>query len=836
MVHEGVHIAELVTGIVILMLVAAATTVASKRVNRLPLTIALVFVGIGIAALAKHLPFLQPVSNFHLTAEVVLFVFIPTLIFESAFNLNARQVARNIWPILTLAVPGLLLSTAIIGLVMILLTDFDLMVALLLGAILSATDPVAVIAIFKQLGVPERLTILVEGESLFNDATSLVLATLLLGILVAGEFSATTVAEGLVEFFVVFVGGVLVGWSLALLTGLLLGNIESDPDIEITLTTILAYFSFIIAEHVFHVSGIMAVVAAGLTIGSWGKSKISPSTEEFMVHFWEYLSYLANALIFLMVGMQIDLVVLVDSIGLIACVVVAMLVSRLVVVFGLVPIVGKVPGSDPIGMPFQQVMFWGGLRGAIALAIVLSLPEFEYKQTLIAVVMGAVLFTLVAQGLTIELLVKWLGLDKPSVPDSLAQLEGDRNARHEGMARLSNLVSGGIFSQRVSDNLREKCEREIAALEVELQQLHKAMTAQEEKDILLLRCLVQEKARYHELFGRGLINEWAFRELDHTIDVQLDDVRHRGLPPTHKFGTPPGKMLDVFIVRFLDHVPGFADLVEERRTQRIIRDYDISWGRFRGVNTVLNNLTEFAREGDVKADVIAEVRAIYQHILDEMKAQLDEVAELYPEFVETMQGQLAQRLLLVAEHESVEQAAGMGMIQEGIANKILREQSERIRQLKRDDLTASLEIEVTELLRKVPVFEGIKAAEFNDIASFLKPRSVPRKTHIIDQGAAGNSMFLIARGVANVFITTEGEREQVQTLYAGDFFGEAAMLHGTARNATIVAVTPCSLYELSSTDLNRICERHPAIRDAVMKVDVQRLKSNTTRHTPKGQS
>ncbi|XOV88511.1 MAG: cyclic nucleotide-binding domain-containing protein [Pseudomonadota bacterium] len=460
------------------------------------------------------------------------------------------------------------------------------------------------------------------------------------------------------------------------------------------------------------------------------------------------------------------------------------------------------------------------------------MPEFEYKQTLIAVVMGAVLFTLVAQGLTIELLVKWLGLDKLSVPDNLAKLEGDRNARHEGLARLGNLVSGGIFSQRVADNLREKCEREIAALETELAQVHKAMTRQEEKDILLLRCLVREKARYHELFSRGLINEWAFRELDHTINVQLDDVRHRGMPPTHRFGTPPGKLLDVFLVRFLDHVPGFADIVEERRTQRIIRDYDISWGRFRGVSTVLHNLAEFAREGDVQAGVIEDVRSIYQQIQAEMKAQLDEVAELYPEFVETMQEQLAQRLLLVAEHESVAQAAATGMIHEGIANKILKEQRERLRQLKRDDITASLEIEVTELLRKVPVFAGIRAAEFSEIARYLKPRSVPRKTHIIEQGAAGNSMFLIARGVANVFITTDGEREHVQTLYAGDFFGEAAMLHGTPRNATIIAVTPCSLYELSGTDLNRICEHHPDIRDAVEKVDVERLKSNTTRHGP----
>ena len=185
------------------------------------------------------------------------------------------------------------------------------------------------------------------------------------------------------EFLFVFAGGVFVGWILAVMTGYTLGEIESDPAIEITLTTILAYFSFIIAEHVFHVSGIMAVVAAGLTIGSWGKSKISPSTSEFMEHFWEYLAFIANALIFLMVGLQMDLMVLWHSADLIALVVAAMLVSRAIVIFGVVPLLGKLPSAEVIERPFQMVMYWGGLRGAIALAIVLALPPFEYKDTLI---------------------------------------------------------------------------------------------------------------------------------------------------------------------------------------------------------------------------------------------------------------------------------------------------------------------------------------------------------------------------------------------------------------------------------------------------------------------
>ena len=826
MEHAGSSITDLVTGIVLLLLIAAVTTMFSKKVDKLPLTVLLVFVGIAISHFGHDTPGLSLLSQFQLTPELVLFVFIPTLIFESAFNLNARQLSNNLWPILTLAIPGLLISTCIIGFIFSVFTEFDLMVGLLLGAILSATDPVAVIAIFKQLGVPERLTILVEGESLFNDATSLVLATILIGLLTAGEFSSDVLVSGTGEFLLVFAGGVIVGWVLALITGNMLGRIESDPGIEITLTTILAYFSFIIAEHVFHVSGIMAVVAAGMTIGSWGKSKISPSTSAFMEHFWEYLAFVANALIFLMVGLQIDLVVLWESVDLIALVVVAMLISRAIVIYSVVPLIGRMPGAEPIGMPFQSVMYWGGLRGAIALAIVLALPPFYYKDTLISLVMGAVLFTLVVQGLSIEKLVKFLGLDALSISDSLAKLEGDKNARVEGLKRLNSLVSGGLFSQRIADNLREKSEQSLSKLGAEIETLNSNMTKEEMATILAMRCLAREKARFYELFSHGLINESAYRELEHTIAVQFDEVRHRGLMPTVKAEKSIGKTVFEAVTNMFE-VAGARALAERLSTSSIIRDYDVAWGRYRAANSVLNGLDAIASEGNIDTVTTGNMREVYEEILRAAKAQIDEVAEQYPEFVETIQEQLGQRLLLVAEHASVEQAAEMGMINEGIAHTILKNQASRIRQLNQENMSACFEIEVTEILKKVPMFQGVSEAEHAFIGRYLRTKTVPRGKAIIRQGNAGDSIFLIARGIANVEVTEGDAVSHVATLYAGDFFGEAALLHGTPRNATTIAATPCSLYELNRQDLDRICEQHPKIRQMVEEVDRERVALGT---------
>ncbi len=826
MEHEGIHIAELVTGVTLLMLVAAVTTMLSKRIDKLPLTIGLVFVGIGVSYAAEYVPGFGSLSTFALSPDLVLFVFIPTLIFESAFNLNARHVMRNILPILTLAVPGLLLSTAIIGAIMYAFSPFELMVALLLGAILSATDPVAVISIFKQLGVPERLTVLVEGESLFNDATSLVLATLLIGILTAGSFSGDVVVSGLGEFLVVFLGGAFVGWLLALAVGQMLGSIESDAAIEITLSTILAYFSFIIAEHVFHVSGIMAVVAAGIMMGSWGKTKISPSTEEFMEHFWEYLAYLANVLIFLMVGMQIDLVALWASIDLILLVFVGMLISRAVVVFGVVPLIGKFRGAEAIEMPYRMVMYWGGLRGAIALAIALSLPAFEYKDELIAVVMGAVVFTLVIQGLSIEFLVKKLKLDELSLSDQLTKLEGDRDARAEGLSRMDRLANSGLFSQRIADNIKEKGDRQIEALDAEISGIHGSMDTDEMLRILALRCMVREKARYRELFAQGLINEWAYRELNHTIDVQMDSVRHSDGLPNSEMETSLGKRFSLVLMAIMVFIPGMRRTLESVRTQWIVRDYGVAWGRYRGCQSVLTQLTKLAGS-EIDANSVERLNSIYEDIAGQVKSQIDEVAEQYPEFVETMQEQLGQRLMLIAEHDAVEHAKELGIIQSGIASSILKDQAERLRTLAQDNMSACFEIEIDELLAKVPLFSEIAPEQYGVIAAHLRSTTVPRGTDIIRQGQIGDSMFLIARGIANVSVTDNGETRNVATLYAGDFFGESALLHDTPRNATAKAATPCSMYELKRSELDKICADYPEIRAGVEKVDAQRQQSNT---------
>lgn len=239
---------EIVTGIVLLMLVASLVRGAALKLN-LPVPVLLFVIGLLIALVVDSQGgAVEALLGISISSEIVLFVFLPTLIFESAMHFDLRSLGKNIGPIMVLAVPGLLVSTFAVGAIVSSLTQLAFPTALLLGAILSATDPVAVLSVFQKLGAPKRLNTLVEGESLFNDAASLVLSKIIAGVMIGGALTYTDYLQGVGEFFYVFVGGALVGLLLGSGAVLLLRLFSTDSPITITVTSILAYLSFLVAD------------------------------------------------------------------------------------------------------------------------------------------------------------------------------------------------------------------------------------------------------------------------------------------------------------------------------------------------------------------------------------------------------------------------------------------------------------------------------------------------------------------------------------------------------------------------------------------------------------
>ncbi len=821
--EHGGHLVEVVAAIVGLLLIAVATQAVTKRI-KIPFTVALVVVGIGVAQLA-HIgwDFLGPLETLRIPPAAIFFIFLPTLVFESSFNMEARALRENLSPVLTLAVPGLLISTVMIGAVMVFAMGMSWPVALLLGTMLSATDPVGVISLFRQLGAPKRLTILVEGESLFNDATAIVVAKIILVVMAAGVISMETVLGGIAQFFLVFFGGIMVGWAAAILMGFLMGRVEGDAFIEITLTTVLAYFSFIIAEVTFEVSGVMATVTAGILIGGWGRAKISPQVAGYLEHFWEYLAQVCNALVFLMVGLVVDLGALWASLPYLLVAIAAMLVSRGLVVYTMIPVVGRLPGTDPIDRRYQTVMFWGGLRGAIALAIALSLPEFPERDVLVAVVTGAVLFTLLIPGLTMETLVKRLGLDEPPLSDKVARLEGLLSAIHRTQQQIPELQEGGLFSPRIAEGIRDRCSTGMDTMHQELDTLREEeLDLGEERRLLYLRSFAQEKTLNFKMFGKGHLSESAFRSLNHSIELQTEAIRHEGRLPEFTLHPPAGERFENVIFRLLDRIIGMKTMVEQMRASRTSRDYEVAWSRSRSSASVLTYLDELAEENAARPEIIEEVRAFYLFWHENARSRMDLTAEQFPEFVTSMQEQLAERLVLHAEREAIEEKAHAGTIPPGVAETMLEEMAAELRTL-RTSQVSKLKVDPSELLRKVPFFADTPEDEFELLAAKLRPRTAPAGEAVIRQGETGDSLFLVARGVIRVSRKDEGQRRDLATLLAGDFFGEMALLHsGDRRTATCRAVTPCALYELRKSDLDSVREHCPLIQIELEEADRRR--------------
>jgi CPA1 family monovalent cation:H+ antiporter len=822
-VEHTSSVIELVTAVTTLLLVAAAVLALSKK-TRLPFTVLLVVAGIGLSESAHWAPWLlAPLVEFHISPDVILFVFLPTLIFESSLHLDARELRRNLLPVLTLAVPGLLISTAIIGSLVAYFTPIDFAAALVLGAILSATDPVAVISLFKQLGAPRRLTILVEGESLFNDATAIVASQILLAIAVAGYVSTQTIISGIGDFGFVFFGGAVVGWGLAVAVGYILGRVEADPLIEISLTTFLAYFSFLVAEHVLHVSGVMATVAAALTIGGWGRSKISPSVSEYLENFWEYLAYVANALIFLLVGLQINLVAVAESWPILLWVIGAMLLARALVVFTLVPMVGRMPGADVINRKYQSVMYWGGLRGAIALAIALSLGDFRYADMFVVLVTGAVLFTLILPGLTIEKLIKTLGLDQPPLADKMAEAEGRLGAKRSALSNLPELQKDAAFSSRTATRLRTDYQLTVDDSEEDFErQWQEELDDTQEYNLLLLKCFSVQKAFYHEKLGRGHLSEQTYRNLVYALNVEGDSLRYQGelprVPPRSKWG----RWLRNSWMRLVQRM-GFLDAYAESiRAHATAQDYEYAWAGYHGCVQVLASIDALSQQSHTRDSVVAELHASFNRWAQGARMKLDTVADQFPEFYNASQQRLAERMMLHSQRDFIVSQRRSGAIPNTVATLLLEELDSDIRSLRGYD-TTELKIDPSELLRNMPVLKDLPETEALRVLNCMKQRTVPARQDLLQQGNRGETLYIIARGQIKVIrIEDDGAEVQIAVMGPGDIIGEGGFLRGEQCNATFRALTPCAIYELKRRDLSAVDASVPGLLVTVEEAVLQR--------------
>ncbi|MBN1512275.1 MAG: sodium:proton antiporter [Phycisphaerae bacterium] len=408
------HPIEHAVGIYIgLLLLACVVAIAAKLITHLPYTIFLTVVGL-VVGLLRWGPAPEEAGFGH---ELIFFVFLPPLLFHGAFHMELNRLLSHLGPILCFAVPGVIVSTVVVGGVVWWQGGIaSVLVALLFGSLISPTDPVSVLALFREARAPEDLRVLVEGESLLNDATGVVLFTILLEAVVRGgglSFGAAALA-----FVKVSAGGLVLGGVLGLAAFALLRRLE-DHLLENAICLALAYGAFWLAE-VLHVSGVIATVIAGLLIGNYGRRfSMSERTRETVESFFGSIDFLLNSLLFILIGLELREVpdaIPVNPWRLVIVAIVAMLAGRAVVAYPFYWALNQVGQRRPES--WKHILFWGGLRGSIPIALLLHLPTpptvppdsplVVLRPALLLAGFGCVFFSLVVQGVTMRPLLRRL--------------------------------------------------------------------------------------------------------------------------------------------------------------------------------------------------------------------------------------------------------------------------------------------------------------------------------------------------------------------------------------------------------------------------------------------
>ena len=503
---------------VVLFAIATGVAIASRRLE-IPYTVALVTVGLLLGAV--HL-FEPP----HLTKDLLYALFLPGLLFEAAYHLEFSRFWKNKLTIHSLAIPGLMAAIALTAAILAPVTEvldleegFTYLHALVFASLIAATDPIAVVGLFKTMGAPKRLAVLVEGESLLNDGTAVVIFTLVLVLASGGHLSF---GHAFGQFLVVAGMGVVIGGVIGIAVSWLTSKID-EPMVEITLTTIAAYGSFIGAEH-FHFSGVIATVVAGMLCGNYGaRSGMSPSTRVAVESFWEYVAFALNSLVFLLIGFEVKLEELAASWLPILVAYGAVMLARAAVIFFVSGLLRRT--RERVSWAWTTVLAWGGLRGALSMVLVLGLAlDFPHRDLMVTMTFGVVVLSILVQGLTMAPLMRWLGVVQPRVAyEAYERHRGVARAATAALDRLDDLARERSLRADVVAELRAEYEARADRAEAAIEALHleREDLREEEKRSAERLLLATEKEAIQRDHHQGQVSRDALEELLADVDARL---------------------------------------------------------------------------------------------------------------------------------------------------------------------------------------------------------------------------------------------------------------------------------------------------------------------------
>lgn len=511
------------------LLIAVAVVAAIVRFVRIPYTVALVLVGLGLALLPNT-------PQVELTPEIILTVFLPVLLFYGAYHLDFSQLRANLTAVTLLAIPGVVVTAGLAGVALHWAAGVDWPVALLFGAIVAATDPVAVLAVFSEVGAPRRLSTIVTAESLFNDGTALVFFTTMIGVVTAAGVGVN-VGVAIEDFILTVAGSLALGVAVGLVGVSILTRID-DALLETTILLIIAYGGFLLAARL-GISGPLETVTAGLVLGTRSRRIMSATTRLQAGATWDFLDFVANSMLFLLVGLELrflgelDLAHLGASLLALFWPLVATLIAITIARALIVWIVARILAwrGNPLPRGWRIVLTWAGLRGAVALAAALSLPiNLPERSLLLTLTFLVVLVTLLGQGFTMRPLVRRLGLVRTggegqiAVETAIGRLRSLDAAVHE----LAALRRAAVIDEHLADGLATRLagRREQARAELEAAYANDPMARQDRERDAVQHLLHIRREAVREAAASGQISDGVLRELLSEIDHELDQQTH----------------------------------------------------------------------------------------------------------------------------------------------------------------------------------------------------------------------------------------------------------------------------------------------------------------------
>ncbi|GAA0413237.1 cation:proton antiporter [Cocleimonas flava] len=803
-----------------LFLVIAAAEPLAARLN-LPFSAILAILGILIGGGATFFlnteltdalnPVAEAILNFPIRSNVFLYVFLPTLLFQATLGMNLRRMLDDWVPILVLAVVAVVVATFTVGYALSWVSTLPLMACLLIGAIVSTTDPSAVVTIFRSIAAPKRLARIIEGESLLNDAAAIALTGVFLTF-VTVNLPNPTMVSAFSKFPVLIIGGVLTGLVSTYVALWIMTLFAQYERAIISVSVALPYMAYIGAEQTIGASGVIAVVTAGLTLKLVGPSRVSPFSWTNLRETWDLLAHWAGALIFILAALLIPRMletVRLDDVYLVLVVIVAAIAARAVILFGLMPLMSSLRLSPKVEMPYRAAILWGGLRGAVTLALALAVTEsqavpVEIKRVVGILATGFTLFTLLVQGTTLRWVISLLKLDRLSPVDqalsnqvvavALQTVREDMGERTKVFELPHEIVRSEAkkFASRVDDAVHLAEGDEVIS----------------DRDRITLGLVALAVAERNAVLERIRERTFPLRLAERAIsdvDGLIDGARTSGRTGYQRAAKKSVDYRRVYRVALFLHnrlrwSAPLARIIEERF--EVLLSQSVIFGDLEGfINARIKRL-HGRRVAGLLQELLSRRKTMVETALEGLRLQ-------FPGYAEELGRNIIQRTALRLEEREYDSLREQSLVGEELYITLVQDIASR-REIAEHRLSIDLSVQRAELIKQYPLFTDLDEASLKRLARNLQSRYVGADTVIINKDSVMKKVYFIASGA--VEIESAG---RLSRLGRGEIFGVMTLLSGKHRRIKARTIVPSTLLVLDETKFRRLLERSPKLQQIV---------------------